>query len=477
MITVKKITWSCFLLFFSICSAQQKKPNFVIIIADDHGVFHSTPYGSTIIETPNMQKLADEGMRFDNAYVASPACGPSRASLFTGMMPYNNGIVGNHEKVLKPGVLSLIPGLIDQGYEVVFQGKIGHGKKAHYQGYVPKGVTILDRGQRRDLKLKVLEDYLKNRKDTCPIALFVGFTDTHTPFPPVEQTKIKPKDLIINTRIYKTPEAQVEMSRYLQGVQNVDIKFGNALKMANRYLDTSNMMTVYTSDHGMPWPFGKWSLYETGIRAPLIVSWPGKIKPNTTTTAMVSWIDLIPTLIDIAGGNVSKAIDGKSFAEVLLGKKNIHRKVIYATHKGAVDKNVYPIRSVRVGNLKYIRNLHPEFAYTTITDIGATEKPRIKNRWKHSGQHWESYIAAAKTDPAAAYFLQDYHSNPAEELYRIDQDPFEENNLAAKPEYAKKLDSLRQLITKRMKEVNDDESLSGPPKLLENFSIIESTTK
>lgn len=117
-------------LLFLICltaTGTAQKPNVIITIADDHGVYHSSPYGASEIKTPNLQQLADEGIRFDNAYVASPACAPSRAALFTGMMPYNNGIVGNHEIGLKPGVLSLIPSLLEQGYEVVFHGKVGHG--------------------------------------------------------------------------------------------------------------------------------------------------------------------------------------------------------------------------------------------------------------------------------------------------------------------------------------------------------------
>ncbi|WP_139959690.1 sulfatase family protein [Flavicella sediminum] len=472
-----KIICGFIVLIYNFSTAQVKKPNFVIVIADDHGVFHSTPYGSTIIETPNMQKLADEGIRFDNAYIASPACAPSRAALFTGLMPYNNGIVGNHEKNLKPGVLSLIPNLIEQGYEVVFQGKVAHARNNQHKGYVPKAVKILKRAPTNDQKLSVVDDFLKNRETTRPLALFVGCTDTHTPYPPAGESRIKPEDVIINKRIYTTPEAQLEMSRYIQAAESIDTKLGNILKMSDIYLDKKNTMTVYTSDHGMAWPFAKWSLYETGIRTPLLISWPGKIQPHTTTKAMVSWIDLLPTLIDIADGTVPENIDGKPFTAVILGKKNKHRDAIYATHKGDNEKNVYPIRSVRVGKWKYIRNLHPEFAYTTHTDTWATEVPMTKLHANHAGRHWNSYLAAAKRDPAAVAFLIDYHTNPAEELYNIEKDPLEQNNLADDPKCAKKLSTLREKVTQHMKEVKDDESLSGPPKLLKDFSIMKSKIK
>ncbi|MDB4459199.1 sulfatase-like hydrolase/transferase, partial [bacterium] len=109
------------LLFSTTCWLHSaEKPNFVITIADDHGVYHSSPYGASEFQTPNLQALAEDGIRFNNAYVASPACAPSRAALFTGMMPYSNGIVGNHELTLKDDVEPLIPHLIKQGYEIVF---------------------------------------------------------------------------------------------------------------------------------------------------------------------------------------------------------------------------------------------------------------------------------------------------------------------------------------------------------------------
>jgi arylsulfatase A-like enzyme len=460
---IKHLFIFAFVLLLNCANAiHAKKPNFVIIIADDHGVYHSSAYGSPEFKTPNIQAMADEGIRFNDAYVASPACAPSRAALFTGLMPYNNGIVGNHETELKSNVKSLIPNLIDQGYEVVFQGKVAHGALKHYKGYIPKKVNMLERGNKWDVSLQIVDDYLKNRTDTSrPLALFIGCTDTHTPWVNENKVRIKPENVVIPQRIFDTPEARLEMGRYIESAENLDRKIGKARELSNKYLDPNNTLTIYTSDHGFAWPFAKWSLYETGIRTSLIAVWPGKIKPNTATKAMVSWIDLMPTLIDIAGGKTSENIDGKPFTDVLLGKTKKHRKVIFATHKGDKGFNVYPIRSVRVGDYKYILNLHPEFYYSTHTDLLGKESI-------HGGQHWPSYVEAAKTNPAAATFLRDYHSSPAEELYNIKKDPYEMNNLADSPKYSKKLKELRERIEIRMKEVEDDKSLSGEPRLLKD---------
>ncbi|MDB4459050.1 sulfatase-like hydrolase/transferase, partial [bacterium] len=283
--------------------------------------------------------------------------------------------------------------------------------------------------------------------------------------------RILPTDVVIPPKIYDTPEARIEMARYIEGAEMIDRRLGETRELIKEYLDPHNTLVVYTSDHGMPWPFAKWSLYETGIRTPFIAAWPGKIKPNTTTDAKISWIDFIPTLIDLAGGDVPRTIDGKSFSKVLIGEAEHHRDRIFATHKGDNEKNVYPIRSVRVGDWKLILNLHPEFAYTTHTDVWATETPRNDKHWAHAGHHWESYLKAAKTDPAAAAFLRNYHSNPAEELYNLEADPFEEKNLAGSSEHSAKLEELRALIEKRMAEVHDDKALSGPPRLLTDFPI------
>lgn len=465
---VRHAVWTGLLVAIAATSAfAADQPNFVVVIADDHGFYHSSVYGSPEFKTPNMQALADEGIHLTNAYVASPACASSRAALFTGLMPCRNGIVGNHETELKPGVTSLIPTLIEQGYEVAFSSKVGHGHLHHHEAYVPKEVHIIERDPRTSTELSNVAAYLENRADASrPLALFIGCTDTHTPWPKPSAARIKPADVVIPPRIFDTPEARREFSRYVESAENVDRKLGTIRKLAATHLDPANTMTVYTSDHGLAWPFAKWSLYETGICTPLIATWPGKIKPGSTNAAWVSWVDFMPTLIDLAGGTIDADIDGKSIARVLTGETDQHRDVMFATHKGDKGWNVYPIRSVRKGKWKYIRNLHPEFAYTTHSDLLSNTKP-------HGGQHWPAYHEAAKTDPEAAAFLHDYHSSPAEELYDVIEDPFEQNNLAQSDQHAAQLADLREMVTKRMAEVEDDESLSGEPRLLKDFPLPE----
>jgi arylsulfatase A-like enzyme len=141
---------------------------------------------------------------------------------------------------------------------------------------------------------------------------------------------------------------------------------------------------LFTSDHGGQWPFGKWNLYDYGTRVPLQVYWPGKIKAGARTDVMVSWVDILPTLIDLADGKVPTGIDGQSFAPVLLRKTKNHRDKIFTTNTGDKDMNVFPIRSVRMGKYKYIHNLTPMPITPTIptdcvrTDVELTGTPGMR---------------------------------------------------------------------------------------------------
>lgn len=442
-----------------VSDGAEKKPNIVVVLADDHGVQHASPYGAKEIRTPNMQAMADEGMVFDRAYVASPSCCPSRTALLTGLMPERNGVVGNHESEdLKPGTKSLMSNLINLGYAVIWHGKVAHGTTG--DELEDKRIKVIPGNGRGVLeRMKNIEAYLETLPKSSPVAVFIGTTDTHHPWPKTSDVRISPDDVVLPPKTFDTPMARKEMARYIESVEIVDRVVGRTREMIKTHLDPENTLLMYSSDHGQAWPFGKWNLYEEGIRSSLLIVWPGQIKAGVRSNAMVSWIDILPTFIDIAGGKVPEGIDGRSFKDVLQGKTDAHHDQIFAVHKGDRKMNVYPIRSVRVGKWKYMLNLHPEFYFTSHIDI--------MNRV----EAWPSWVEAAKTDSKAAAFLRAYHSRPSEELYDLEADPDEKNNLASNPEHKKKLEELRSLVRNRMKEVKDDESLSGEPKLLKNYTL------
>ena len=197
---------------------------------------------------------------------------------------------------------------------------------------------------------------------------------------------------------------------------------------------------------------------------PLIVSWPGVVKPKTRTKAMVSWVDILPTLIEVAGGKAPTGIDGRSFLPVLRGQTSKHRERIFTTHSGDGNMNVYPMRSVRTEKWKYILNLHPEYKYTTHID---------RNADGDTNSYWKSWEAAAPADRRATAILNRYHERPAEELYDLGSDPDELHNLAGQPATTKTQSELRGELDEWMKSQGDKGTVFGKPRLLSDPEEME----
>jgi arylsulfatase A-like enzyme len=171
----------------------------------------------------------------------------------------------------------------------------------------------------------------------------------------------------------------------------------------------------------------------------------------------VSWIDLLPTLVDLAGGEPPAEMDGRSFAAVLRGDKTAHREAIFATHSGDREFNVYPMRSLRDGRWKYIRNLHPEFQFATHINRGGERDGR---------DYFSTWEQASRTNPQAAAIVKRYKERPAEEMYDLKADPHEQHNLAASAEHAQRLAAMRNRLTAWMREQGDQETVFNRPLLL-----------
>ena len=425
-----------------VCAAG--KPNLVVFFSDDHGYWDSSPYGATDVRTPSMQRLADAGMKFTHAFIASPACAPSRGAMLTALMPARNGAEANHSYP-RADIKKLPAYLQKLGYDVAAFGKVAHGKSAGRYGF-----------DHQDAKYTtdVVAKYLKGRDASKPLCLFVGTHQPHVPWP--ENRGYDPKKLILPPTHVDTPETRLMRAHYYTDVTQADTELGEIYDLAQRTL-TGSTLFIYTSDHGAQWPFGKWNLYEDGIRSPLIAAWPGVIEPGTTTGAMVSWIDLLPTFVELAGGTPPTDIDGRSFAGVLRGKTRAHREHIFTTHSGDGRMNVYPIRSVRTRQWKYVLNLHPEFAHTTHID---------QARGKDGLTYWLPWRERAKTDAAAAAIVNRYYKRPREELYDLNADPREEHDLAGDAKQAERLAGMRAQMQAWMKAQGDKGTVFNDPRPL-----------
>jgi N-sulfoglucosamine sulfohydrolase len=189
-------------------------------------------------------------------------------------------------------------------------------------------------------------------------------------------------------------------------------------------------------------------VYDTGIHVPFIAVWPGKIKPRSVCDALISFVDITPTFIDIAGGRQPKDLDGKSFLDVLSGKTKTFRKYIYASHTRDGNMNVFPQRGVQDSRYKYILNLRPENKWTT----HFTKVPGIHESHK---QVWDTWVEKAKNDNKVAELLAIIEHHPAEELYDLRTDPYELNDIAGKPENESILRKMREQLNKWMLSQND----------------------
>ena len=433
-----------------LAAADAARPNLVVFLSDDHSMLDSTVYGSKEVKTPNMQRIADAGLTFERAFVASPSCAPSRAALLTGLMPARNGAEANHSKP-RAEIKKLPAYLHDLGYEVVSFGKV-----SHYQHTGDYGFDYFAHDKyHEDIAIPEGIKWLRARKSDRPLAIFFGTNWPHVPWP-TEGEGYSADRVTIPRNHVDTPATRTSRMRYLAAIGRMDAELGAAYDAANEVLGR-NTFFLHTSDHGAQWPFGKWSCYDGGIRTPMIAVWPGKIAPGSRTAAMVSWIDILPTLVDVGGGPAPQGIDGRSFAGVMRNPQLEHRDRIFTTHSNDGRMNVYPTRSVRTSDWKYIRNLHPEYYYSTHVDI--VQGP-------DSGAYFGTWVEKAKTDPAAAFVVHRYHERPGEELYDLRADPLELKNLASDPKQAARLAGLRAEVDAWMKEQGDEAKLYAEPRLL-----------
>jgi uncharacterized sulfatase len=418
-----------------------RRPNIVVFLADDLSWSDCSPYGGKEVPTPNMVRLARDGMTFTHAFVASPSCAPSRAALLTGLDPMRNGAMLNHSRP-RADVKKWPAYFHDLGYEVVAIGKVAHYAQVKEYGFDHASHF----NYHQDDCVEAAVKWLVARKPGKPLCLLVGSNWPHVPWP--KETAVEPARVVLPPTLVDTPETRHARARYLTAVANADRDLGLIYDAAGRNLGKDTLF-LFSSDHGAQFPFGKWNAYDAGVRTPLLVAWPGKVKRGTTSAALVSWIDLLPTCLEAAGGKAPGGLSGRSFLGVLRAEKDTHRDKVFVTHSGDGDMNRYPLRAVRTRDWKYIRNLDQAGEHHTHIDKGLNPDADGRN-------YWASWVAKAKTDPAAAAIVRRYHTRPAEELYDLKADPDELKNLAADPTQVERLKALRADLDGWMREQGDE---------------------
>ncbi|WP_224070087.1 sulfatase family protein [Arachidicoccus terrestris] len=430
----------------------QKKPNILIFIADDLNQQDIGAYGNTDVSTPNMDQLSREGMQFSRAYAASSMCTPSRSALFTGMYPYHNGAQMNHFTV-KPGVDNL-PGFLKAlGYRVVISGKTDVFPLDNFPFEVigkefGKYEPVENRVDRKNESVHMIEDHFKQHPDQ-PLCLIVAPWLPHVPWFPhkdFDPASIKVPDYLADTK-----ETRGALASYYQSISAADEMLGRVLKALDKAGQTNNTVTLFTADQGAQFPSAKWSVYDKGLHVPLIVRWPGHIEKGSQTDALVSLVDITPTLIDLAGGREVDTLDGRSFKGVLVDtKKEIHQHIFAeSSMEPHYWYNYTPGRTVITADgWQYIRNYHPGERF--ITHIDKVERNEF---------YFDSWVKAAQTDKKARFLLNRYRYHPPEELFNLNEDTEEFKNLAQDPVYKPQLVKGRAMLKKELSRQGETDEM------------------
>jgi arylsulfatase A-like enzyme len=411
-----------------------RRPDIVLFIADDLTWHDIGPYDATDVRTPHLDRLAQDSLKYDQAFAASPTCTPSRSSLYTGLYPIRNGAHANHSFV-REGVKTLPVYLEPLGYRCVLAGKTHIGPRRLFPFEYLKDSNVMPPGKTSvlwtDLGVDAIDKLLATHDRRQPLCLIVAAHSPHTIWP--ESDGYDPNQLKLPPYLLDTPETRRARAKYYADVTKLDKEVGQVRESLARH-GYSDALFIFTSDQGAQWPFSKWNLYDAGIKVPLIAHWPGKTKVGTTR-AMVSLVDLLPTMIEAAGGTTPADVDGRSFLKVLTNQSDTHRDEIFAAHTGDKNMNQAPMRCVRTERFKYIQNLAPEIKYTTHVSKG-----------QDAGIYWSSWVKLAQTDAEAAKVVERYEHRAAEELYDVQSDPFEMNNLAPDSVHAGRLAQMRKKV-------------------------------
>ncbi|MEM7011881.1 MAG: sulfatase [Verrucomicrobiota bacterium] len=322
------------------------------------------------------------------------------------------------------------------GYRVMLSGK------THIS---PKEVFPFEYTGGKNPDMGAIDKLMSESKEAgTPFCLFACSNEPHTPWNKGDASKYPPKKVELPPYIVDTPETRDGYSRYLAEITFYDDEVGQILALLDKHGLTDNTLVMVTSEQGNSMPFAKWTLYDSGLQTALIARWPGKIEAASTTDAMVEYVDLTPTFVEVAGGKPALVLDGKSFLPVLFREADSHKDFVYGimTTRGIINHpGHYGIRSVRSENFKLIINLTPEVKFTN----ACTKSPEF-----------ESWVKAAETgDAAAAERVRRYQHRPGVELYDITKDPLEWNNLAENPEYAPEIEKLREKLDAWMESQGD----------------------
>lgn len=449
-------------------AGNPSQPNVLLVLSDDHSYPHVGCYGNPDIKTPNLDRFAREGIRCDRAYVACPQCVPSRASIMTGRSPVRIAMT-RFSAPLPADVVTYPELLRAAGYFTGVAGRTYHldgaptpesrpvFEKFGLQTFEKRLDFVKQSGNRPEM-IGQYREFLDAVPTGKPFFLQLCFSDPHRP---LDQNAIPqphdPSKLKLPAHYPDTPAVREDFARYYDEIARFDGDFGTVVAELEKRGLAANTLVAFMGDNGCSQLRGKGTLYEFGVHVPLLLRWPGVIKPGSTTDALISGEDLAPTFLEAAGVAAAKEMTGRSFAKLLRGEAFEARSFVFAergAHGSGLPTNSAAFdlaRCVVSKTHKLIYNALWQIPYSPV-DFGGDVF------WKEM----EQMNAEGKLSPemSRVYFQP---QRPMFELYDLQNDPKEFNNLAGKPEAAALEKELKIVLQEWMILERDYLPLPIPP--------------
>ena len=464
-------------LFINILA--ESKLNVMFITLDDMNRDSVGIYGSKVKgTTPNIDKLARQGLRFEHGHVSIAICMPTRAVWMTGRYPHNSGALGFTK--INPDVPTLPETLLKNGYLTGILGKTEHVVPSRTKAFgYSRDRSEMDNGRSQKLYGKFTAEFLGQVKDADkPFFLMVNAHDPHRPFDnrkPAEQRlfdagsaestsgnrkkKGRRSDYPAPSRIYKSEEIVIpgflpdlppireEIAQYYSSVSRADDVVGRVLAELEKAGFAKNTLIMLKSDHGIPVPFAKTNVWRHSTLTPWIVRWPGMIKPGIHDNEhVVAGVDFAPTILDVLGLEPMEGMDGRSFLPVLKGKKQKGREFVYTHINTIASGRSFTMRSLQGKRYGLIWNGWHDGATT------------FKNE-SMSGLTWKAMANASENDPALAERIKHYLFRTPFEFYDYAKDPDALNNLIMDDQYTKLVFRYVKELNKIMKKTGDHETV------------------
>jgi arylsulfatase len=416
---------------------EPDRPNFILFITDDISQSDLGPYGNTFVSTPNLDRMAEDGLVFDNAYLTTSSCSPTRTSLITGRYPHNTGSPELHMP-LPEGHFLFPEALKEAGYYTLLSGK-------HHMGEnVNSAFTKIDEGAGPSAAANWVE-LLRNRPNDKPFFFWAATRDGHRPWQLNEKAPTyDPDDVPVPPYQVDDPRTRQDFAKYYHEVSRTDHYAGQLVRELKRQGIADNTYVIYISDNGRPFPRDKTRLYDSGIETPLIIWTAGDGVPAARSQSLVSLIDLPPTILELAGVERSPRLQGVSMRPLLKEPSATIRDFVFAEQNWHVFRA--HVRMVREGPWVYMRNAWPE---RRLLSREAAPNP---GRFPAAHALWDAYRTDSLSPAQRDIFLQ---PRPREELYHVGRDSLQLHNLAGDPKYAPVLDRLRTVLDRWTSRTGD----------------------